>query len=353
MKRYIKIFLSVGSLMILILDVQTAIKGIQDALDVCIRSVIPSLLPFLILSKYITGNMIGVKIPLISRIGESCGIPAGLDSILGIGWIGGYPTGAQAIKDAYRKKCIDRVTAQKILGFCNNAGPAFIFGISASLFTKKWIGWIVFLIQIISSILVGLMIPIKRTVEKKKMPESTITLIESVEKGIKSMALICGWILCFRIILTYINRYLLVHDPFVEVFISGVLELSNGCLSLGMLDSEAAKFIILNGMLSFGGICVWMQTKAVSDGLKLKWFIVGRCLQCIISTTLAYIAQIWLFPADHIGHWLIPMLLTTIVICFEILCFNQKIIVASWRQIMYNSSKKCEKRDLYAVSQAD
>ena len=109
------------------------------------------------------------------------------------------------------------------------------------------------------------------------------------------MAGICGWIICFRVVLSYIERYFPMENETSTAILYGVFELVNGTMAIRMIPSEAARFIVLNGMLSFGGLCVWMQTAAASKGLSLKSFCFSKMLQSLISVVLAVIVWLVLF----------------------------------------------------------
>ena len=135
-------FLALG---LLILDAKTAIAGAKEGLDLCLNSVIPSLLPFCILTKLICSGMIGQKIPLLEPIVKKLGIPPGAESIFILSLIGGYPIGAQCVNDAYVNKAIDEQSAERLLSFCNNAGPAFIFGILNCLFPTSLPLWVLYI----------------------------------------------------------------------------------------------------------------------------------------------------------------------------------------------------------------
>lgn len=275
----------------LILDTDTAKEGVRSGMQVCMQSAIPSLLPFLIISKYLSGSLYGMHIPLLAGIGALCGIPKGLESILGVSLIGGYPVGAQIIADAWEKHYIDRKTAERMLGFCNNAGPAFIFGICAGLFSVPGMGWPIFIIQVSSAILCGIILPDKNVVVGKIVPKRPVSFVTNLNSAIRSMVGICGWMICFRIVLSYMERYFAIENETVKAILYGVLELVNGTMAIRMIPSEAARFIALNGMLSLGGMCVWMQTAAASKGLSLKSFCFSKIFQSLISVVLAVI--IW------------------------------------------------------------
>ena len=353
MKRKIKGLIVAAMLLMIILDTKTAVLGMKSGIQLCLETAIPSLLPFLILSKYLSGALGAIKLPLLSSISKGCGIPAEMGSILWVGLLGGYPVGAQRVSEAYLQKMIDKNTAERLLGFCNNAGPAFIFGISNTIFNRFGIGWTILLIQLCACILTGFLLPGKQKKETHVYQSTEITLIQCVENSVRSMAMICCWIMCFKTILVYIELYLSISNVIFSSVVSAVLELSNGCISLSALDSDAQKFVLMNGMLSFGGICVWMQTQAVSNGLSLKIFTAGKIMQCTISVAISLIVQRLFFSNEPMRNVAIGVAICTVVVVAELLFLNRKIIVASWKKVLYNPFKKYEKRDTYAVSQAD
>ena len=139
-------------LLLLILDTPTAIQGATDGIELCIKVVIPSLFPFLIVSAYLNRALRGSSIPGVHRIASSLNIPKGGDSLLLLGLIGGYPVGAQLVSQSYDQHQLSRRTGKILLGYCSNAGPAFIFGMAGSLFTSKSITFLLWGIHVISAL---------------------------------------------------------------------------------------------------------------------------------------------------------------------------------------------------------
>jgi hypothetical protein len=76
-----------------------------------------------------------------------------------------------------------------------------------------------------------------------------------------------------------------------RIALSGLLELSNGCIRLGGIRQEGLRFFLSSGMLSFGGICVVMQTSSVCAGLSIHKYISGKLLQMGISLVLSAVLQ--------------------------------------------------------------
>lgn len=284
-------------LFLLILDTPTAIQGATDGIELCIKVVIPSLFPFLIVSAYLNKALLGSSIPGVHQIASNLNIPQGGDSLLLLGLIGGYPVGAQLVSHAYDQRQLSRRTGKILLGYCSNAGPAFIFGMAGSLFNSKSITFVLWGIHIISALITGYLLPRPKTEVINLRNNSDMTIATAMKQAINICATTCGWIIIFKILLTYVNSWFSdsISDN-LSLIISGFLELSNGCLLLAHLSDEPLRFILFSSFLSFGGICVITQTASVSDHLGLGLYIPGKILQTAIGTATATIISYALFP---------------------------------------------------------
>lgn len=276
---------SVGML-ILILDGKTALEGARLGIELCLRTVIPSLFPFFLLSIMLTSSFLGMNIPILRPVGRLCGIPKGTESILISAFLGGYPVGAQSVAAAYRSGQLEKAEAERMLAFCNNAGPAFLFGMAASMFPKKWMAWALWGIHILSAVLVARMLPgTGKTVQLKNSKH--ISLSSAMASAITVMAAVCGWVVLFRVVIAFLSRWVLWLLPTAaQVAITGLLELSNGCCELLSIQSIPMRFSVCSGILACGGLCVTMQTVSVTKGLSLRYYFLGKLLQTVFSLLL-------------------------------------------------------------------
>ena len=293
--------LSAIAMLILILDAQTALRGAKEGITICLYTVIPSLFPFFIFSNLINSAITGLKITLLSPLVKLCGIPVGSESLLLLGLIGGYPVGAQAIYQAYKNKTITRCDALRMLGFCSNAGPAFIFGMMSGMFNKKSVVILLWMVHIASAIIVGAILPHKSsnicTISKRE----PISFVSATESSVKIMAGVCGWVIIFRVFISFMSRWILWIVPeSLRTLIVGLVELSNGCVSLYHIDSSGLRYILASFILSFGGVCVYMQTKSVTKELGTGVYFQGKTLQGIISMALSTMIQQWIFPSNEV-----------------------------------------------------
>ncbi len=296
------------TLTLLILDSKTVIHGAIDGITLCLSAVIPSLFPFLILTALLQSRLIGKHIKVISPICYMCGIPDGAESLLILGFLGGYPLGASMIADAYRQGCITKNTASRMLGYCNNAGPAFIFGIAGSIFTERKAVWLLWLIHIFSALLVGFLLPEKTHTACKLKTKNSVSLPNALELSLKTMGCICGWVVVFRIILTVLTRWVLwLLPPESQIGLYSLLELSNGIINLKQIANSGIRFIICSGALAFGGLCVYMQTVSVTKGLGTGRYFPGKVLQCLLSILISAFLQQYIFHENQNIHFPIPL----------------------------------------------
>ena len=305
----------------------------------CLRTVIPSLFPFFVLSAILNSCLLGKTIRFLRPLGKLCNIPNGGESLLLLGYITGYPVGAQLICQGYKKKSLSAATAHRLLGFCNNAGPAFIFGMLSPIFTAQYVPWLLWGIHIVSGIIVGFMIPAEDNTECVIKESKPIPISNALQNALRSIATVCGWVVLFRILLGYINRWFLWRlSPPAQVIFAGILELANGCVALNSLPSAGLKFIIASGILAFGGLCVGMQTRSVTQDLGTGYYFPGKILQTLFSILISTFMQKRIFNGPDICH-MSPAVMCLLILCAIVMIFilRRKKVVAFGRRMLYNT----------------
>lgn len=289
---------SAMTILILILDSKSAFSGISDGLDICIKTLIPSLFPFLLFSNLLTSALSGQPLRLLRPLANILHLPMGSESIVGIGFVGGYPVGAQCVGHLYQQGQVTSQQAERMIVVCNQAGPAFIFGVLGSMFSKWYIPWFLWCVQIVSALLTGILLRNNSTTESLHPRTCPTTISGALEKAVKIMALVCAWVMLMRMAITFLERWCFWLIPIpMQAIICGILELSNGCIQLAQLENEGLRFILGSGMLSLGGLCVALQTHSVTTGISKKIYFPGKLLQCSISLLICCIIQPMLYPS--------------------------------------------------------
>lgn len=317
---------SAAGMMVLILDSRTALSGGVQGVELCLRSVIPSLFPFLFLSGCFSSAFSGVKTGSLRVLGSAFSLPAGMEYLLIPAFLGGYPIGAQSVAQAYESGSVSREQAEHLLGYCSNVGPAFVFGMVSSQFDRTWMVWAIWGIQIGAAWTASrfLSCQVSSSQENRKpQPGSPF----SIETAITAMLKISGWIILFRIAAGFLERWFLWRIPAWErVGIVGLLELANGCCCLNMVSEEGIRFLVCNLILAFGGLCVAYQTASVCGNLGLRYYFLGKGLQAGVAVLLAagvYDRMWFLFPIWFALTILLPKVLKKRVEIRQGLVYNE------------------------------
>ncbi len=268
---------------ILILDSRIAIGYASEALELCLRTVIPSLFPLCVLGNLLTNQLQSAR--SLRPLGAAFGLRQGTESILLAGLLGGYPIGAQNIAIAFRTGTLTKDEANRMLSFCSQPGPAFLFGMLGSVFSLKEC-ILLWMVVAAGAWIVSLLFP--QTGHSPAAVPHPEKAPPAVKSAVSSMGNICGWIILMRILLGFLERWVLwiLPEP-VQCTVAGILELTNGCLLLNSIADPGLRFILAAAMLSFGGICIMLQTGSLVSGLDMRFYMGGKLLQCGICVCLA------------------------------------------------------------------
>ncbi len=311
------------TMLLIIIDSKTALLGAKSGLDMCLKVIIPTLFPFIFLSVLTTSSLSRTKILPLRPLARICGIPEGAEHILIMAILGGYPIGAQAVHRSWKEGIIDKHTAQRLLAFCNNAGPSFVFGLLGTVFSVSLAPLFLWIIHIISALTVGYILPGKRLTRTKSDANRQTTLAEALHISMRTVAEICCWVLLFRVFLTFADRYVLYAlSPTLKVLVTGCLELVNGCLELISIQQEKTRFIIASVLLSLGGLCVFFQTTSVTRGLNIKLYFPGKLIQTALSLILSILCIPFLY--NEIITPYNPLLLGGTIITFLLISYFKK-----------------------------
>ena len=299
---------SAAAMLVLILDAKTALAGAVTGVEMCIQTVIPSLFPFFLLSSVLTSAMIGRSLPGFRWLGKCLRIPAGAECIYLIGLLGGYPVGAQTLAIACRNRQLSLSDGRRMLAFCSNPGPAFLFGIGSMLFANVGLCWLVWGIVILSSGIVALLTPGDPQPCHIRPGTQNAGFSQALRTSLITLATVCGWIILVRVILAFADRWFLwLLDTNGQVLAYGLLEISNGCIALKQIPSQELRLIFYTAFLSFGGLCITLQTYSVLSGcgVDMLYYLPGKIVQSAISIFLCCLVTGKL----HIWVVLIPVLL--------------------------------------------
>ena len=196
--------------------------------------------------------------------------------------------GAQSVCNAYQEGRLQKDTAQRLLAFSNNAGPSFVFGVVGQMFPKAWFPWALWGIHIAGALAAAHCVSNAGSAQHSSCQPSQPNG-DLMVGAIKTMGVICGWVILFRVIIAFLNKWFLWFLPETpRIALIGLLELSNGCCELPKIADIRVRFILCSGMLAAGGLCVTAQTASVTSGLSLRYYSLGKVIQILVSLTISF-----------------------------------------------------------------
>ena len=128
MKKWLLAFLLLATLLFLLLFPVPALAASRRGLNLWFGTLVPTLLPFLILSGFlIHTGLVHIPASLLAPVfGRLFGVsPLGSYACF-IGFLCGFPMGAKVLADLTRNGRMAPEEASYLLGFINNVSPSFV-----------------------------------------------------------------------------------------------------------------------------------------------------------------------------------------------------------------------------------
>lgn len=266
---------------ILILNSKVVGSSVKKGMLLCCDVIIPTLFPFLVLSLFISKSGMLNALPFPKKYRY-------FQKYLGIfilSLLGGYPIGAKLLNDAYEKGVIDKKSAELLL-FCSvNAGPAFtILVVGGGILGSTKLGWILYLSQIISSLLTFILISLRLSKEEKITENAdslTDSFVLSVSDASVSMLSMSGYIIICTAIIGILKNLSL---PFIlKKVLFLTIEISNAIL-------ETKNIYVLSLILCFSGFSIIFQILFITKSFKPNAFkvLLSRIVNASLSAALAF-----------------------------------------------------------------
>ncbi len=269
-----------------------AAEAVHRGLALCARSVIPALFPYFVVSGLFISlgfaEGVGRRLePLARRV---FGVGGAGASAFFLGLLGGYPVGGRTVGQLYRAGQLTRDEAERLLAFCNNAGPSFILGIvGLGCFGSLRTGIYLCLVHAFSAVLVGILFRKKAPAAGQKVRYSAAfepvpAFIRAVQEAAEAMLRVCGFVVFSLVILALFTDLTGLDHP----TILGFVELTSGVTAL---EGTPGNLVWAAALLGWGGLSVHGQTAAVLNGadLRLGRYFAGKILHALVSSAVTLV----------------------------------------------------------------
>jgi len=295
---------------LMLLRSSETMTGALNGLNLWLFTVVPSLLPYMIISSFLTQNgsfrFLSRFLSPVTRhvfgLSEECGY------VILLGFLCGYPIGSKLSADLVKRNEISVREGQILISFCNNVSPAFmitfliggIIGIPAfsSLLLFVMLGVPLLLGVLFSRVslyleqkrekrnrtdkMVSIIQPASALAASKKQPTPVRTgsFDSCITSGFENCFRLGGYIILFSILSEFI-RNTLTASPLLQSRICAALEITSG---LNIYAGNACPpYVLLTecpAFTAFGGFCCLMQTHSMirGSGLSLRLYFLAKLL---------------------------------------------------------------------------
>lgn len=292
------------AILIALCQPQITFSGAVSGLNIWFFQLLPTLLPFMILSNILLSDPVQEYIfarmsPLrAKKIRILFAVLAGLTF--------GLPIGAKMAKDLYQKNLIDAREGQILLNHCNLIGPSFV---GSYVLTKKLDLPDLFGISLLLLYLPHILCLVCFFSKKEATTEQKIHITSygkttrkatprlrncfqilnvAIMNGFETITILGGYLILFGIFCAFVKEIQFLPTG-LRACILAFLEITIGIHEISILEiSGMVKYLGAIPLLSFGGLCTAMQTWSVCMGapFSMRNYIKERLLFALISGLL-------------------------------------------------------------------
>ncbi len=278
---------------------EIAANGIKNGLSLATSLLIPSLLPFLVLSELLLSLGVGeAAAGLLARparllFGLS---PQGTVALL-LGWLCGVPVGTVSAVTLCKNGDISKKELERVLLLCNTPSTGFLVGaVGNRLFGSQEAGAALFCAVLLAAALLGILckllygnLPIieKKAANGAKNTLSATTFTAAVRHGFSAALQVTGFVLFFCAI-TECVRAVGVFPPTVKIGLCGLLELTAGTVTAAALLPPRTALFLCAFFAGFSGLSICLQVFSLAEchRPRLAPYLLAKLAQGVLAALL-------------------------------------------------------------------
>lgn len=312
---------------LLLIYPENCLNSARYGLSLWLTAVLPALFPFmaasfLLLETGIVRLIAHVFAPVTRALFYAPGESA---YVFIASAMSGYPVGARLSGELYESKQITEAEAQRIVRFTSVSGPVFMTGtVCTGLLRLPEAGVYLAAAHYLSAIVLGIVFGIFARRQRLKVhdtprprfkealaqfkkdaaacPPVGEMLANSVEKALIVLLKVGGFIILFSVVLEMLSvtgvmdalgwvympvaKLAGLSNESVKALLYGGVEMTSGSARAAALSLPiGTKLPLIAGIITFGGMCIHMQTAAMLalSGLKPKGFVLAKSIQAMLA----------------------------------------------------------------------
>ncbi|PWM47218.1 MAG: sporulation protein [Clostridiales bacterium] len=315
---YLSFFITLIGFIGLLIFTSECLSAAKKAIDLCTNVIIPSLFPFFVFSSMFISSGVCEKTqkPLGKIMRPLFNVSGSCAAAFVLGLLSGFPVGAKTAVSLYERGLCTKSEAERVLAFCNNAGPFFILGtVGVGIWQSSEAGWILWGSQAISAILTGMIFghlwkrhdhpPKTYAVFSERRSPLLKSFYSAVGGGAKSMVPICAFIIFFAVIVALLQSFGFIgtcasflskifpvlSEKTTADILSGFFEMTTGISSLGNGTPLVQGLTLTGALLGWAGLSVHCQVLSFvyESGLSTRPYFYGKLMQTAFSTAITFL----------------------------------------------------------------
>lgn len=341
MKRHYKgsfikiLFLSIiiTTLIGIILNPTLSLSSASSGLSIWFNIVIPSLLPFLIISEILIrlgfvdflGKLLEPLMrPLLNLPGEAA-FP------LTMSLISGYPVGTKLTSRLREERLISKNEGDRLISFTSTSGPLFMLGaVSVSMLGDPGLAPLVLIPHYLGVFALGFFSRLYDSRNRRFKVKNTNNIFDeihnsyknwlntkqsigsliskSIRESMDTIILIGGLIVFYSVLveilfnmrlfnnfLFFLQKQFSLPSDLTKGFFTGVFEVTIGCKNIASSNTSLLnKVLIINFLIGWGGLSVHSQGFSFINNTDIngKIYIISKFFHGILSTIFTYLLYV-------------------------------------------------------------
>lgn len=296
---------------------QAVYQGAEQGILTWANHLLPSLLPFFIIADLFISvgfvRLMGICLEPIMR--PLFHLPGEAAFALALGFISGFPMGSVLTASLYEQQLCTSEEASRLVAFTNNASPLFLLiAIPITMLQQPSLGFILVAAHYGANLLIGIALgfishwrhpyqtyshQIHHQIPPAEQPVSFLhfpqMLSQAVQKGIKNILSIGGFVLFFSVLLSLCRE---VFPPLTGLFTS-LLEMTLGTAYAAQTTLPLLpKLMLISFLLGWSGLSIQAQVLSIlaPQHISGKLYLLCRPVQGILAALLVPLL-LTLFPA--------------------------------------------------------
>ena len=276
--------------------------SVKSGLSLCANVIIPSVFPFIVLSDFLYCFIDFSSIKYLGMLFEKtfkvnrCGL---YPFILGI--ICGFPLGVKCASELYRDGKLTRDECERLIGFSNNTGPAFLVcGIGLALRKNIYEGFLLYFVMVISAIITGFLFSINKksgSINSDISKMKIFSITDSIKNAGYNTLNICSYLTFFACIVGLLRNMLGETHFYLSIISFLEVGSATSVLSKTAILTEPQSLALSAFAISFSGFSVHLQALSFisKSDIRVGRYFIMKLLQGLISLILTIILYSILF----------------------------------------------------------